>query len=83
TNHVKELTSKQYQRYVKDAADFVMMFVPNEGAYMAAMNADTVSSSFKFCAPGIPPGSTTASRVSSSFSGANAFVVVSASTTTF
>lgn len=41
TNHVKELTSKQYQRYVKDAADFVMMFVPNEGAYMAAMNADT------------------------------------------
>ncbi len=41
TQHVKELTSKQYQRYVKDAADFVMMFVPNEGAYMAAMNADT------------------------------------------
>ena len=40
-SHVKELTSKQYQRYVKDAADFVMMFVPNEGAYMAAMNADT------------------------------------------
>ena len=39
--HVKELTTKQYQRYVKDAADFVMMFVPNEGAYMAAMNADT------------------------------------------
>ncbi len=41
TAHVKELTTKQYQRYVKDAADFVMMFVPNEGAYMAAMNADT------------------------------------------
>lgn len=40
-SHVKELTTKQYQRYVKDAADFVMMFVPNEGAYMAAMNADT------------------------------------------
>lgn len=40
-SHVKELTSKQYQLYVKDAADFVMMFVPNEGAYMAAMNADT------------------------------------------
>ena len=38
--HVKELTGKQYQRYVKDAADFVMMFIPNEGAYMAAMNAD-------------------------------------------
>lgn len=40
SSHVKELTTKQYQRYVKDAADFVMMFVPNEGAYMAAMNAD-------------------------------------------
>ena len=40
-SHVKELTSKQYQRYVKDAADFVLMFVPNEGAYMAAMNGDT------------------------------------------
>ena len=39
--HVKELTAKEYQRYVKDAADFVMMFIPNEGAYMAAMNADT------------------------------------------
>lgn len=39
--HVKELTAKQYQRHVKDAADFVMMFVPNEGAYMAAMHADT------------------------------------------
>ena len=39
--HVKELATKQYQRYVKDAADFVMMFVPNEGAYMAAMNGDT------------------------------------------
>lgn len=41
TTHVKELTAKEYQRYVKDAADFVMMFIPNEGAYMAAMNADT------------------------------------------
>lgn len=40
--HVKELTTKQYQRYVTDAADFVMMFIPNEGAYMAAMNADTL-----------------------------------------
>ncbi len=40
-SHVKELTGKQYQRYVKDAADFVLMFVPNEGAYMAAMNGDT------------------------------------------
>ena len=38
--HVKELTTKQYQLYVTDAADFVLMFIPNEGAYMAAMNGD-------------------------------------------
>lgn len=38
--HVTELAAKQYNRYIPNAADFVMMFVPNEGAYVAAMNAD-------------------------------------------
>lgn len=38
--HIDELASKEYQRSVNNAADFVMMFVPNEGAYMAALNAD-------------------------------------------
>ncbi|MBQ2993843.1 MAG: DNA recombination protein RmuC [Alistipes sp.] len=37
---VRGLASKDYQRYVKDAADFVMMFIPNEGAYTAAMQGD-------------------------------------------
>lgn len=39
-NHVNELASKEYPRYVKNSADFVMMFVYNEGAYLAALNAD-------------------------------------------
>ena len=38
--HVDELARKEYPKYVKNSADFVMMFVPNEGAYLAALNAD-------------------------------------------
>ena len=38
--HIEELARKEYPKYVQNAADFVMMFVPNEGAYLAALNAD-------------------------------------------
>ena len=38
--HIDELARKEYTNYVKNSADFVMMFVPNEGAYLAALNAD-------------------------------------------
>ena len=38
--HVDELARKEYTKYVDNSADFVMMFVPNEGAYLAALNAD-------------------------------------------
>ena len=38
--HIDELARKEYTKYVKNSADFVMMFVPNEGAYLAALNAD-------------------------------------------
>ena len=38
--HVDELARKEYTKYVENSADFVMMFVPNEGAYLAALNAD-------------------------------------------
>lgn len=38
--HIDELADKHYDGFVKGAADFVMMFVPNEGAYMATMQAD-------------------------------------------
>ena len=38
--HIDELDKKEYYKHVKNSADFVMMFVPNEGAYLAALNAD-------------------------------------------
>ena len=37
--HVDELANKNYQS-IKDSADFVMMFIPNEPAYMLAMSSD-------------------------------------------
>ena len=37
---VKGLSSKEYTKHVRNAADFVMMFIPNEGAYIAAMQRD-------------------------------------------
>ena len=39
-SHIDELARKEYPKYVKNSADFVMMFVPNEGAYLAVLNAD-------------------------------------------
>ncbi len=36
-NHIDELGDKKYQKYISKAADHVMMFIPNEGAYYAAM----------------------------------------------
>ncbi|MCH5238430.1 MAG: DNA recombination protein RmuC, partial [Muribaculaceae bacterium] len=39
--HVDELARKAYQRLSKDSgADFVLMFIPNDAAYMAAMQID-------------------------------------------
>lgn len=39
--HIKELACKNYQDYIGNkSTDFVMMFIPNEGAYLAAMNLD-------------------------------------------
>lgn len=38
--HVKELGAKSYSRYVKDSVDMVLMFIPNEGAYILAMQND-------------------------------------------
>lgn len=40
-SHIKELAEKKYQDYLGDRkTDFVMMFIPNEAAYMAAMNLE-------------------------------------------
>ena len=39
-SHIAELNNKAYQKHVKNSADFVIMFMPNEGAYLAAMHGD-------------------------------------------
>lgn len=38
--HIKELADKNYQGSVKDSAEHVLMFIPNEGAYLAAVQID-------------------------------------------
>lgn len=39
--HIKVLSAKEYPRYVKGAIGFVLLFIPNEAAYMAAVQADS------------------------------------------
>lgn len=39
--HIKELGDKSYQRDIDGSAEYVMMFIPNEGAYLTALQMDT------------------------------------------
>lgn len=43
-NHIRELDAKQYQKYVGVSAnsrlDYILMFIPNEHAYLVAMSLD-------------------------------------------
>lgn len=36
--HVKELSEKEYPKYVPSSIGYVLMFIPNEGSYVMAMN---------------------------------------------
>ncbi len=38
--HIDELKGQKYQKAISNSADFIMMFIPNEGAYIAAMQHD-------------------------------------------
>ena len=38
--HIDELHAKMYQNNLKGVADYVMMFIPNESAYIAAVQLD-------------------------------------------
>lgn len=36
--HIKELSEKNYPKYVPSSMNYVLMFIPNEGSYIMAMN---------------------------------------------
>lgn len=38
--HIKELSAKSYDKVVEGNIGYVLMFIPGEGAYVAAVNAD-------------------------------------------
>lgn len=39
--HVRELSDKHYDRHVPGAVGYVLLFIPNEAAYVAAVTADS------------------------------------------
>lgn len=46
--HIEELSAKQYGRYNSKSPEFVMMFVPNESAYITAIKEDSNLWNFAF-----------------------------------
>lgn len=46
--HIEELAAKQYGRYNSKSPEFVMMFVPNESAYITAIKEDSNLWNFAF-----------------------------------
>lgn len=46
--HIDELSAKQYPKYVRGAIGFVLMFIPNEAAYLAAIQANPQLSQYAY-----------------------------------
>ena len=44
--HVDELASKQYHKNIKGALEHTLMFIPNDGAYIAAIHSDSAISDY-------------------------------------
>ncbi len=46
--HVDELAAKHYERHIPNALDHVLMFVPNEGSYILALQTDKQLADYAF-----------------------------------
>lgn len=45
---IDRLASKEYHRILKSSADYVIMFIPNDGAYIAALRSDSDLAGYAF-----------------------------------
>ncbi len=46
--HIDELAAKHYERHVPQALDYVLMFIPNEGSYILALQTDKQLADYAF-----------------------------------
>lgn len=46
--HIKELSNKQYHRRIEGALEHTLMFIPNEGAFISALEADSAVCEFAY-----------------------------------
>ena len=46
--HVDELAAKRYDKHIKEALDYVLMFIPNEGSYILALQTDKLLADYAF-----------------------------------
>jgi DNA recombination protein RmuC len=46
--HIDELAAKHYERHVAQALDYVLMFIPNEGSYILALQTDKQLADYAF-----------------------------------
>ena len=46
--HVDELAAKRYDKHIKEALDYVLMFIPNEGSHILALQTDKLLADYAF-----------------------------------